>query len=243
MPKSKQATASIQELIEGNLKLVVCIANQFSSDPNIIEDLMQEGSIGLYAAAQRFNPKKGASFGTYAAFWIKQKIRRYLQNNRSIIRIPCHQFDKKSVNRKYKEQVSNALNGVFSISDIKDTDENEFDIPDENATIADQTCDVNEFNSILAKLMAEHLDEREWVVLTERFNLDGKLDRPSTLDELGVRFNITRERIRQIEAKALKTLRFQLESTIRGEPELPDEKIIKENSSTRVKKKGRWVKV
>jgi len=239
LPKEKQATASVKELVEGNLKLVVYLAHQFSNDENIIEDLMQEGAMGLQKAAERFDPKRKCSFGTYAAFWIKQKIRRYMQDHSSLVRVPNHQFGKKGVGKKYKEAAKNALTDVFSISqNVNFESEDGFDIKDEDAKIPDSECDISEFNGILSQLMADHLDEREWIILTERFNLQNKYDKPLTLDELGVRFNLTRERIRQIEAKALRKLRFQLDSTERGEPEIPNDEFLKANSSIKPKRKG-----
>lgn len=214
MPVADQAKATPEELVLGNLKLAVFFGNQFGyNTPDIKDDLIQEAAIGLCMAAKRFDPTKGASFGTYASFWIKQRIKRYLQDNNSVIRVPNYQFDKDKdkKTRKFTQFALSAIYGVFSISVIDNEEDNEFDIKDEEMIDAASNTATTEYNLLVSRLMKETLDEREQCILTERFNLNHTYDIVPTLDELGARFNLTKERIRQIEFKALRKLRKQLE--------------------------------
>jgi len=215
MPVSEQAKATPAQIVEGNLKLAVFMANQFAAgDYNKVDDLAQEAAIGLHIAALRFDPSKGASFGTYAGYWIKQRIKRFLQDNNTVIRVPNHQYDKNKdkKKRKFTQAALNAIYGVFSISDIKlEDEEGEFEIKDENAVDPSLNLSNAEYNLLITKLMQTALSERERVILTERFNLENKYDKRPTLDDLGARFNLTRERVRQIQNNALKKLRAKLE--------------------------------
>lgn len=214
LARDKQATATVDELVIGNIKLAVHIAKSYSITYAHIthEDLIQEGIMGLREAAIRYKSDKGASFGTYASYWIKQRIMRFIEYNYSLVRVPYHMFEKKRKSRKYDRQAEDAMHGVFSI-DIESDSEAKFDIEDTRAEKPSDIMENNEYYGMVRSIMHRELSSRECAILMERFNLNNEYDRPPTLGELGERFNITRERVRQIEEEALGKLKRKLSLT------------------------------
>lgn len=221
-----------QDLTNANLRLVISIAKRYQNHGLQIQDLIQEGNVGLMKAADKFDYTKGYKFSTYATWWIRQSITRAIADQAKIIRIPVHMHENITrLNRKKRElllelerepqieELAKAMNmTVAQINDIQkytmDTISLETPVGEEDDShlvdfIADKKDSPEE--AVAAELLRAEIDrvlstltEREEAVIRLRFGLDG---RPHTLEEVGKIFNVTRERIRQIEAKALRKLR------------------------------------
>ncbi|MCS7181166.1 MAG: sigma-70 family RNA polymerase sigma factor, partial [bacterium] len=213
------------------------IAKRYSNPKLSILDLIQEGNIGLMKAVDKFKYRTGFKFSTYATWWIRQAITRAIADHSSTIRIPVHMIEKinkvKKIEAKYsqlgeeaelsEEEIAKEMNlPVEKIKNIKKSmrpDPISIDSPvgdEERTTIGDFIEDRFNPNPLLHtrhSLLKEEiekalsiLDEREELIIRLRFGLDGE-GYPRTLEEVGQIFNLTRERIRQIEAKAIQKLR------------------------------------
>lgn len=223
-----------EELANANLRLVVSIAKQYVSNRNQFLDLIQEGNQGLMKAVEKFDYRKGFKFSTYATWWIRQAITRAIAEQSRTIRLPVHMVETIHRLKKVIRNLNKELNREPTIEEI--ADEMEMDVAkveeiiqmsrdtislytpignDEDAYLGEFVEDTS-FESpeeqasrsvmrddLLAVL--DTLKPREKEVLMLRFGLVG--GREYTLEEVGRRFNVTRERIRQIEAKALRKLR------------------------------------
>ena len=222
------------EMVRSNLRLVVKIARDYANLGLPLLDLISEGNIGLMKAVERFNPSKGGKLSTYAAWWIKQSIKRALANQSKTIRLPVHLVDKISKMRRVAMQMTEELGrepsndelaeeiGLSSlkISQLKsasvrpaslDAPINDEDSMEFSEIVGDTEAqdpfeylrdkDLHDEVGILLKV----LDERERHILSSRFGLDGS--RPKTLEEVGEKFGVTRERIRQLQNIALMKLR------------------------------------
>src|SRR6059058_4148874 len=236
--KIKKGDAQARErMINSNLRLVVTIAHDYANLGLPLLDLISEGNIGLTKAVERFNPAKGAKLSTYAMWWIKQSIKRALANQSKTIRLPVHLVDKIAKVRRVSLQMSEELGreptdeelgdeiGIASgkVSQLKtvsirpasldapisDDDSTEFGeiVGDEDAqTPFELLRDKNLRNEVGGLL--DVLDDREKKIIFQRFGLDG--GKPKTLEEVGKKFGVTRERIRQLQNIALSKLRRAL---------------------------------
>ncbi len=222
-----------KKLIQANLRLVVSIAKKYTGQGVLFLDLVQEGSLGLIRAAERYDYSKGFKFSTYATWWIKQTIVRAIANNAKTIRIPVHMAEKIRNYKKISVYLAKKLNREPAIEEIaremqisakkvktiinamqRDSISLETPITD-NLTLSDYLEDENsEFpeqnvqNYFLKrdiKNLLKELSFREQKVLTERFGING--EKPKTLEQVGKETGFSKERIRQIESLALLKLK------------------------------------
>src|SRR5271168_4464613 len=224
-------------MIKANLRLVVKIAHDYANLGLPLLDLISEGNIGLMKAVERFDPAKGGKLSTYGAWWIKQSIKRALANQSKTIRLPIHLIDR--IYKLYQaslkmseelgrvptdEELSEEI-GISSarlsqlktvsirpasldapISDDNSTKFGEI-VGDEHAQTPFELLRDKNLRDEVSDLL-EVLDDRERKIIFQRFGLDG--GKPKTLEEVGKKFGVTRERIRQLQNIALAKLRRAL---------------------------------
>jgi len=237
--------AARSQMIKANLRLVVKIAHDYSNFGLPLLDLISEGNIGLMKAVERFDPKKGGKLSTYAAWWIKQSIKRALANQGKTIRLPVHLVDKISKVKRASHQLSERLGreptdaelaAKLDMSPAKVTQLRTISIRPASLDAPIGEDDVAEFSEIVGdenaltpfellrdKTLREDISEvlseiepREAEILILRFGLDGS--KPQTLEEVGKKFKVTRERVRQIQNIALIKLRRIMEKQERTVP-------------------------
>jgi RNA polymerase primary sigma factor len=230
--------AARERMITANLRLVVRLAADYANLGLPLLDLVSEGNIGLMKAVERFDPKKGGKLSTYAAWWIKQSIKRALANQSKTIRVPVHQVEKIAKIRRLHERLTAELghepsdeemggevglsaaqisalrsSGIQPASLDAPVGQDDGDtlfgdmISDENADDPLEHLEDKDMRANLAGLL-EVLTPRERAIIKARYGLGGA--KMKTLEDIGAKFGITRERIRQIQMGALKKLRREM---------------------------------
>ena len=225
--------AARDRMVRANLRLVVNIARGYTGKGLPLQDLIEEGNLGVLRAVEGFDPTMDTRFSTYASYWIKQSIKRALVNCAKTIRIPAYMVELLSKWRKATALLSDRLNRTPTAEEVaaelglpkkklgivkkaiqlynttpqSDDDENGWSISemvaDERMVGPDEEL-LNSDNVVHVYRMLDEMDEREASILKMRFGLDG--EEPRTLKEIGETLGLTRERVRQLEHEALKRL-------------------------------------
>lgn len=255
----KAAQRAVNELVRHNMRLATKIAGELNNPAFGIEtdDLVSEGAIGLHTAASRFNPCKGAKFSTYASWWVRQRIARYIANHGRTIRLPVHLLTKMNQVRRIQQQLTLELGrepGPEEIAEATGLTEKavakllattssvslQTPLGEESAETLENTLEdtgvispaeaaIKQGETVHAQQLVKILPKREAEVIAARYGL-GERD-PETLEEIGQRLGVTRERVRQLQNMALKKMRRTAEKN-------PEYKTLKECALTLLNQKA-----